>query len=636
MKKMVILVKILFFIFIIGIVLITSLYLYAFITPKKTIKTTNEFFIYDKNDNLVHQGSSTSEWAKLEYISPYFINAVISVEDKNFYTHQGFDYLRIAKALFLNFKNGKIIQGASTISQQYIKNMYLDFSQTWARKIEEALLTFELEVHYTKEEILEGYLNTINFGQGNYGIENASQYYFNKSAGELTLEEAIILAGTPKKPNTINPVSNYDEAIKRAKIVAKAMLNNKYITEDEYKNLFLNNVEVFGKKSSNNLQTLMYYQDSVIKELNNLDFFSKDLTNYEGIKIYTNLDLDAQSSLEKAIEDNLGDSSMQAASILIEPDTGAILALVGGKDYSVSQYNRATQAKRQVGSAMKPILYYAALENGMTASSTFLSEETTFVFSNNKTYSPANYNNLYANKNITMAAAVAYSDNIYAVKTHLFLGEDVLVDVAKRFGIKENLTPNPSLALGSDEISMIDFANAYNVLASGGYTNDLFFIRKIEDLNGNVLYEKKLKKDLIADPNYVYILNELLTAPYNPAFNDYNTPTNSLLTSRVSRKYSMKSGSTNSDYWMIGYNKDALMLVWTGNDDSSDLKVKDSKISKLIWLDTIESYFKNKDTSWYETPKHVVAKIQNGITGEVNNKNKFLFYYLKGTENTTK
>ena len=263
--------KLLSFLFILGIITILGLYSYAYFSPKLDIKNANQFYIYDDNNELIYQGSGNNDWVSLDEISPNLINAVLSTEDKNFYKHHGFDYLRILKALYTNLKNGAIVQGASTISQQYIKNMYLDFDKTWQRKIEEAFLTLRLEVQYSKEEILEGYLNTINFGQGNYGIENASQFYFNKSAKDLSLEESIILAGIPKAPNKYNPVTNYDAAISRANVISKIMLNNEIINKNTYSNLFVNGIDIYGKRNENDLNMLMYYQDAVYSELESLE-----------------------------------------------------------------------------------------------------------------------------------------------------------------------------------------------------------------------------------------------------------------------------------------------------------------------------------------------------------------------------
>lgn len=366
------------FLFVSFIVVIIGLYTYAFVSPKLVLKTAGQYYIYDGKDELMYQGSRSSKWVDLDDINYNLVDAVISIEDKNFYNHHGFDYLRIAKAMYLNIKHKRITQGASTISQQYVKNIYLDFNSTWARKIEEAFLTLELEVHYSKDEILEGYLNTINYGQGNFGIANASRYYFNKEPIDLTLEEALILAGIPNSPENYNPVANYDLAIKRAKIVGESMVNNDKLTQEELESLFQKEIPIHGRASEENLDMLMYYQDAVIQELKAIKTIPDALIQNGGIKIYTYLDLDAQKILEQNIIKHLGNTDLQSASVIVDPNTGGVIALSGGVKYSKSQYNRATQASRQVGSAMKPFLYYGALEEGMTSSSTFNSQYTTF------------------------------------------------------------------------------------------------------------------------------------------------------------------------------------------------------------------------------------------------------------------
>lgn len=619
--------------FLLGLVIFLGcgLAIYLHNSSKLDIKNDYQVYIYDDNKQLIYQGSGNNKWVSLDDISDNLINAVISTEDKNFYKHFGFDFLRIGKAFILNIKNGKIIQGASTISQQYIKNMYLSFDKTWERKLNEALLTLKLEAQYDKNDILEGYLNTINYGQGNYGIENASKYYFNKSAKDLNLEEAIILAGIPKSPNYYNPISNYDASISRAKVIAKLMYNNKYITYEEYSSLFKNDIEIYGKKNNDELKTLMYYQDAVYNELQNIDSIPKSLIESGGLKIYTSFNMEAQKTLEASIE-NYIEEDMQVASILVNPQNGNVIALVGGYDYAVSQYNRALSSKRQVGSTIKPLLYYAALENGMVSSSTFLSEPTTFAFANNNTYSPANFNDKYGNKNITMAAAISYSDNIYAVKTHLFLGEETLVNTAKRMGLKENLEPLPSLALGTCELNMMDYATAYTTLASGGYKRSLSFINKIEDNKGNLLYEKETDDNLVLNESYTYILNEMMTSTYNQSFVDYNTPTVMSIASKLTSKYAIKTGSSGTDFWVVGYNPNVLMMVWNGYDDNRELKVKDGTITKNIWVDTVEQL--NLEKEWYQTPNNVVGIPLDAITGEqTEDTSKInIFYYVSGSE----
>lgn len=620
--------------FISVVVLITALYVYAYLSPKLDLKTSGSLYLYDNKNELVYQGSRNNEWASLDDISPYLINAVISVEDKNFYQHHGFDYLRILKAMITNIKSKRIVQGASTISQQYIKNLYLDFDKTWERKIEEAFLTLELEVHYDKEEILEGYLNTINYGQGNMGIVNAASYYFNKKPSELTQEEAIILAGIPKNPSNYNPVANYNEAINRGKVVAQAMKKNGLLSEEEYNNLFKNRIEIYGKSKKNNLQMVMYYQEAVLDELNNLKEIPSSLINAGGLKIYTNLDLDIQSKLEENILSKKGDDEVQVASVIVNPKTGAVRALTGGMDYAKSQYNRALKSKRQVGSTMKPFLYYAALENNMTMSSTFRSEVTTFNLANGKTYSPKNAGDIYANKEITMAAAMALSDNIYAVKTNLFLGVDKMIDVAKKTGIKENLDSVASLPLGTSEINILDYASGYTTFASGGYYKDLYFIERIEDLDGNILYKHDAKNELVINPNYTYILNEMMTSTTNDAYVDYTTPTALNISSDLTHKYALKTGSTNTDYWIVGYNPDILMLMWMGYDNNLSVSGSIRNSAKSIWAQTVEYALRDKENNWYETPKNVVGIPLDAVSGKVtSNQNKAtIYYYVKGSE----
>lgn len=628
------LVKSFIFLFISFVVLLIGLYTYAYLSPKLDLKTSGSLYLYDNKNDLIYQGSRSNEWANLEDISDNLKNAVIAVEDKNFYNHHGFDYLRIAKAMLTNIKKKSIVQGASTISQQYIKNLYLDFDKTWKRKAEEAMLTLELEVHYDKDDILEGYLNTINYGQGNMGIVNAASYYFNKKPSELTLEEAIMLAGIPKNPAGYNPVSNYEASLKRAWVVAKSMFNNGYIDEDTYNNLFKEKLEIFGQTKNNNLQMIMYYQEAVLNELSNIKEVPASLVNAGGLKIYTTLDLDEQTSLENNILNNKVDDELQVASVIVDPKTGAVKALTGGMNYAKSQYNRALKSKRQVGSTMKPFLYYAALENNMTMSSSFRSEETTFNLANGKTYAPQNAGNIYASKEITMAAALALSDNIYAVKTNLFLGVDKMIDVAKRTGINANLDEVASLPLGTSEINILDYASGYTTFASGGYQKELYFIEKIEDIDGNVLYEHEDLNRLVINPNYTYILNEMMTSTTNDAYVDYTTPTALNIASTLTHKYALKTGSTNTDYWIVGYNPDRLLMMWMGYDNNKEVNGNVRNNAKKIWALTIEESLNSINTTWYETPKNVVAIPLDAVTGKTtNNQNKVaLYYYVKGTE----
>lgn len=278
------------------------LYVYAKMSPKLNLNSANVYYLYDSSNEL-YTGSN-DKWVSINDISKYLIDSTISIEDKNFYKHNGFDILRIIKAMFINIKSGKTKQGASTITQQYAKNLFLDFNKTWKRKIDEAWITLRLEAHYTKDELLEGYLNTINYG-GIYGIENASYYYFGKSAKELDLAESTILAGIPKSPSNYSPISNYDNAKKRQLLILDSMVKNGYITEEEKTNAYNEELTFIGEVSTNNLKTLMYFQDAVIDELKTIKEIPSSFLTTGGLKIYTTLDMNAQESLEKSIDTNL-------------------------------------------------------------------------------------------------------------------------------------------------------------------------------------------------------------------------------------------------------------------------------------------------------------------------------------------
>lgn len=629
MKKLLLLTKIFIFTFFSIIIIILSLYVYAFITPKFNINTSKSITYYDKYGNDLFQEREKNDYVELNNISDYVKNSIVSIEDKNFYNHKGFDYLRIAKAMLVNLKSKKLKEGASTISQQYIKNLYLTFDKTWERKIQEALLTLELETHYSKDEILEGYLNTIDFGSGNYGIKEASKYYFNKEPKDLSLAEASIIVGIPKNPSYYNPVTNYENAKERQKNVLISMVKNKYISKDEMNEAINEPLNFYAKNDKVELSSIYYYRDAVLKELSNIKEIPSSLLDMEGLKIYTNLDKDVQKNLENNIDKEMKNSSLQVASVIITPSNGKIVALIGGKEYLKSQYNRAYSSKRQVGSTIKPFLYYSALENGFTPSSTFLSERTTFNLGDTM-YSPKNAGNIYANKNISMLTAIAYSDNIYAMKTHLFLGTDSLSKITKRVGIKTDVKENASSALGTTEINMIDYSNGFITLANEGKHETPHLIEKITDNNGKILYEYKYSNDYVLNKKYVYILNNLLTSTYNYSLINYTSPTLVSISNELKGKYAAKSGSTKTDYWTVGYNKDYLMLVWAGNDDNSEVKSKDSKITKKIWAKTISTIKDNKN-EWYDIPKGITAAAIDPISGEINS-NGFVCYYEKGSE----
>ena len=638
MKKTKTLLKIFIFFVVFICILFSSIFIYIKLSPKLDLKKTNNITFYDKNNKVFYRGNGSKEWVKLKNIDKNLINATISVEDKRFYKHNGFDYIRILKSVYNNMKNKNIVEGGSTITQQYARNLYLDFDRNWSRKFKEAFLAMKMEINYSKNEILEGYLNTINYGNGVLGIQNASKYYFNKDAKDLTLAEASMLAGIPVSPQEYSPINHPKNAKKRQKIILDSMVRNKYITKKEATDAYNIKLSYYGIKDNLNLSTLMYYKDAAMNELNNLNIIPDDYLQSNGIKIYTNLDLDAQKELDNSFKNEIKDNEeIQASGIMIENYTGKIIALAGGRNYEKSQYNRAIKSKRQVGSTMKTFLYYAALENGFTPSSTFSSEKTNFNIDNYEIYSPNNYANTYGNRQIPMILALAYSDNVYAVKTHLFLGKNKLLNTAKDAGIKTTLNNNVSLPLGTTEVYMKEFVNAYSTIASEGLYNDSYFIRSVKDNKNVTIYKHKDNSKQTLNKNYTFILSELLNNCYDNTIADYSQPTCLSIKPNLTKKYAIKTGSTNTDSWTIGYNKKVTTGIWVGYDSNKKLLKSDSKYSKNIWADTMENYLRNDNDEWYTKPKNVIPVLVNPLNGKIatnNSKRKKIIYYIKGTEPT--
>ena len=337
----------------------------------------------------------------------------------------------------------------------------------------------------------------------------------------------------------------------------------------------------------------------------------------DGIKVYTTLDSELYQEITKSIEKRVPTSDIELAVYAMEPSTGNVLAIIGGKDYEKSSYNRATSSKRQPGSSIKPFLYLTALENGFTVATSFMSEPTTFYYENT-TYSPTNFMSIYANFNISMTYALATSDNIYAMKTHLFLGVDKLPKTLNRFGISGNIPNIPSLALGTYEVSVRELTEAYATIANLGTRVTPTIITKITTLDDEVIYEAKSSKTEIAKETDVFLLNDAMTSIFDNNMTYNIRPTGVPIKSLLSAKYSAKSGSTDTDNWMIGYNPDIVVSVWTGYDDARIITDNnDLKFGKYIWADTVESYYKvtHKTPSWYDVPDNVIGIELSPLTG---------------------
>lgn len=629
-----IILKITEYIFISFIILFIIFFVSFYIYSKRlnyTIPKNINIEFYDCNGELflTMNNENKNNYVSINEINPYLIKAFISIEDKSFYNHKGINPFRILGALISNIKNKKIVQGASTITQQYARNLFLTNNKNFKRKIDEIMIAINLETKYSKDEILEGYLNSIYFDHGIYGIEDASNFYFNKHAKDLTLLEAVTLASIPKGPIYYSPIKNPENNLKRRNLILEEMFNDGYIDynlKEKTKNEKLN---LYGKLNSTDKNKSPYFQDIVIQELNNLDIPYSILSN--GVKIYTTLDLKLNKIIQKSIEKYYpSESNLELALYAMDPKTGNVLNVIGGYDYTNSSYNRAIKSLRQPGSAIKPFLYYTALENGFTPATTLKSEKTNF-YVNGEIYSPTNYNDIYPNQDVTMAYALATSDNIYAIKTHLFLGSDKLVKTLYDFGFTSKIKNNTSLALGTSEVTLKELVTGYAKLASLGNDVKPKYINYITDKENNIIYKNDSKPIKKFNYSTCFILSETMTNVFDNNLSINVNTTGASISAKLTKKYAAKSGSTDYDNWMIGFNKDIVLGIWTGYDNNSKIKNSQTRFIKYIWADILEEYNKNNQDSWYAQPNDVIGIELNPTTGMIakNNEYKKRLYFKK-------
>ncbi|MFJ7639618.1 transglycosylase domain-containing protein [Peribacillus sp. NPDC097264] len=621
-------------------VLLLSLLMYAKILGPPPLAVPQSTLYYSHDGNVIGESDNGQKryWVGLESISPELVKATVAVEDRQFYTHKGFDIKRIGGAILADVRAMSKVQGASTITQQYARNLFLDHDKTWSRKLNEAFYTIRLEMNYSKKDILEGYLNTIYYGHGAYGAQAASQYYFGKDAKDLTLPEASMLAGIPKGPSNYSPLDNLDKAKSRQKVVLHAMQTKDYISKADTDEALQASLSLNGEHGTVTKKMAPYFQDAVKQALKTQLHLDDRTIELGGLKVYTTLDENQQRIAEESLSTVIPEqASIQASLVAMDPRTGEVRALVGGTDYTASPFNRVTQALRQPGSTIKPLLYYSALENGFTPSTTLKSEATTFTFDDGHTsYKPHNYNYQYANDEITMAQAIALSDNIYAVKTHLFLGEQALVDAARRFGITSKMDAVPSLALGTSNVRPIEMVNAYGILANGGKKVEPTFITKVEDRKGEVIFERSQKGEQILDKDKAFVMTEMLTGVFDETLNGYTKVTGSTISSQLTHRVAGKSGSTSTDSWMVGYTPQLVAGVWTGYDQGKKIEIPAEKsYAKKIWASYMEKGLKGQPSKPFKETGNVIGVHVNPASGKLATDAcpvSRLTYYVKGTE----
>ncbi|WP_285815770.1 transglycosylase domain-containing protein [Thomasclavelia cocleata] len=607
--------------------ILLSFYIIAYSMGAPDLNKNRYLKLYDDNQEIYYQSINnyTGHYVTLDNVSKYFIDSIVAIEDQHFYEHRGFDPIGIMRAIKVNLTNQKKSQGASTITQQYARLLYLTNEKSWSRKFKEAFLTMQLETHLNKDDILEGYINNVYFGHGIYGIENAAQYFYGKSAKELDLNESSMLAGVVNGPTYFSPLNDQKAARKRQTIVLNALIDCNKINNQQKQQVLKSDLNLATEHKINDNLANNFYKDTVIDELEELGYYNNTYLN-QGLNVYTTFNQGYQKVLEKSAKDYTKDSEVETSSIVVEPYTSKILALIGGKDYTISQFNRATKSNRQIGSTVKPLLYYLALENGFTPSTTFLDEPTTFKLEDNTTYSPSNYNNKYAYKDITLAQAIAVSDNIFAVKTHLFLGTDNLASLIKKFDIK-NVKSNASLALGTVNTNIYNLANMYNTLASEGIYNHVYTIEKITNNEGDILYQHKAEDKQMLNQDTCLELSQLLTATFDSTYSTYLQAT--MAAYQLDNINACKTGSTDFDNLAVAYNPNILVASWVGYDDNRKMKsTNDKTVAKKTVVDVLNYTNENKDVTWYQPTKNIQAIAINPLTGDFD-ENGIIYWFKK-------
>ncbi len=558
----------------------------------------------------------------IENISPNFLKAILAVEDRRFYSHHGLDHRGFLRAMFVNLRAGRWIEGGSTITQQLSKNLFFSFERKFVRKFKEFLIASQLEATFDKDQILEAYCNQIYFGSGAYGVEEASRVYFAKRAKELTLLQAAILAGLPKSPKGANPFTNFERSMARAKLVLSRMERQKFITAEQKEEALNSELGLVTpkKKSDPNLYFANFVIDKLEKD------YGKEFVHYGGLKIYTTLDSRYQRFALKAAQSHLEgleegivprDAPLQTAVVAIENKSGAVRAMLGGRNYSLSQFNRAISSNRLPGSSFKPLVYLTAMEVLDYSPATVVKDEPYFIeIPGTAAWEPKNFGDIYAG-DIILKKALMRSINVVSAKLIEKVTPQKVVETGRKFGIKSHLGANMSLALGTSGVSPLEMASAYSMIASLGVYNEPFFIEKIEDFHGNQLYQHYYQGVQRYSQELMYPLVDMMQGVVDAG------------TGRTVRRMGFKhpaggkTGTTNDfkDAWFNGFTKDLSVSVWVGYDNNDPMIDRNGRgltggrAAVPIWVFFMQKALQGKKQVKFPVPtgiKFVEVDVQTG------------------------
>lgn len=549
-------------------------------SPLSRIIETPQSLIYAADGQvLIALGEKTS--VSLDMVSADFLNAIVATEDHRFFEHHGVNKLRTFKALYITLFEPGRIQGASTITQQLAKNLFFSFEKTWQRKFKEMLVAFQIEQANTKEQILEAYINQIYFGAGAQGIEKAARMYFDKSAQDLTLAEAALLAGLPKSPTQYNPFRYYDKALARRRVVLNSMAAAGFISAGEAAKTDAVHPELHdGRKDA---RTGSYFLDALIQEL--VKIYSEDVVYHGGIKVYSTMDSKLQADARTAVAEGMVrldelmgldkgvEEKPQAALVAIDTASGAVKAMVGGRDYYASEFNRAVNSKRQAGSGFKPFLYYAAFRDRKLHPATVFQDRPVGIsIKGAPDWHPQNFKKTFRGPMI-LKQALIQSVNTIAAQVVAGVGPAAVVDVARICGVKSPLKPVYSVALGTSDVSVMDMAAGFSTLASLGIYHDPFLFWRVEDARGRVLFEYIVKDRRVLDAATAFQVVDMMEGVVDAGSG------RDVRRLGFKRPAAGKTGTTDNynDAWFTGFTPSLCVSVWTGYDKKKKLDDKNRR-----------------------------------------------------------
>jgi len=601
-----------------------------FYSPSETTK------IYSSDGTLLATlYKENREWVKYDQIPKSLINAILAIEDSRFYEHRGISFKDIARALYIDYKKRSLSQGASTITQQLARNIFLHPRATIRRKVREALLAVQIEKKFTKREIMELYLNQIYFGAGAYGVQAAAKTYFGKNVEDLTLPECAIIAGLPASPNDYSPFINKKYAKVRQILVLKRMCDCGYIDYTTMKEAIHTKMKFSRRKSHAKLLKYPYFTTYALHEL--FQKYDDDLLYRGGLKVYTTLDIRKQKIARNAINRGLARAKQQylnctqAAIVAIEPKTGFIRAMVGGKKWTKdNQFNRAWQARRQPGSSFKIFVYTTAIDSGFTPNSIVLDSPVSYPDGPGRSYSPKNCDHKFMGA-IPIRRAIQYSRNVAAVRMMHRLGPEKVIQYAYKMGIKDKLEPTLSLALGAGVVTPLDMASSVSVLANQGIRCEPTAIKKIYDSEGNVIEDNTY-------PSSEKVIPATTASAMTDMLEDViraGTGTGA----QIGRPAAGKTGTTDSfrDAWFVGYTPDLAAAVWTGNDDFSKMNhAYGGNIPASIWGDFMKKALSGTKPKDFQSVKsNLVAVLicdETGLRATSNCPKTHIEYFERGKE----